>query len=120
MDLTVGKVATHMELPNKDPNKLTIIPKMYVKMGPFGGVCLFQRVDVMFADIVRDPSNHFPINLDKNNLETRKTKENKNFQEMDLTGPKVKIRGKSKKNPSGLREIKVYSQGIETNGKKMG
>ena len=79
MDLTVREVATHMELSNEDPDKLTVIPKMYVEMGPFGRVCLFQGVNVMFADVMRNPPNHFPVNLDKNNLGTRKTNKNKNF-----------------------------------------
>ena len=74
MDLTVREMAAHVKLSNENPNKLAVIPKMYVKMSSISRVRLFQGVDIVFADVVRDPPNHFPINLDKNNLETRKTK----------------------------------------------
>ena len=68
MDFAVRKVAAHVELSNENSDELTIIPEMYVEMSPFGRVCLFQGVNVMFADVMRNPPNHFPVNLDKNNL----------------------------------------------------
>ena len=72
MDLTVREMAAHVKLSNEDPNKPAVIPKMYVKMSSISRVRLFQGVDIVFADVVRDPPNHFSIKLDKNDLQNRK------------------------------------------------
>ena len=74
MDFAVREVTAQMKFSDEHSDKLAVMPKVNVKMSAICGVCLLQRVDIVFADALRDSTDYFSVNLDKNDLETGKYK----------------------------------------------
>ena len=74
MDFAVREMTAQVEFSNEHPHEAALVPEVNIKMGATWRVSLFQGVDIMFADVMSDIPNHFSINLDKNDLETKQYK----------------------------------------------